>query len=78
MNRTRERWAETFTGNHLLWTLESHGDVTLFKSQAWSLADGRNYFGTSPVYHVWNGDRWVHSGLNLTEAYHIFEREKNQ
>ena len=30
---------------------------------------GNNYYRTSPVYHVWDGDVRIYCGMNLGSAY---------
>lgn len=40
-----------------LYCLEGKGETGLYKTQSWHLVKN-NYFGDSPVYHVWvDGDR---------------------
>lgn len=80
----RELWAKTFThadSKSTLWQLEhtSNGKLCLYVSKP-KIISGRNgnedLHGRNPVYHVWDGDKWLYCGQSERAAYDIYEKAK--
>ena len=68
----REEWAASFHPPMELWRRQYHNatDTALFVSKPGiTLRVNEDPFGRSPVYHVWQGDKWLYCGQNHQAAY---------
>lgn len=72
----RERRATSFRAPMELWRLEYYDDTdtALFVSKPKITSRvNEDPFGRSPVYHVWQGDKWLYCGQNYQAAYTRYE-----
>ena len=56
-----------------LWCLEGEGDTALYKTQSWKLVNN-NYYGNTPVYHVWINGKCEISVTDYQAAYGLYQR----
>ena len=61
----RQKWAESFGKGKQLWLLASAGDAAMYYTKDDPNDDPR---GRSPLYHVWNGDKWLFTGASRAQA----------
>lgn len=55
-----------------LYCLEGSGPTGLYKTQSWGLVKN-DYYGGTPVYHVWINGEFIGSCLSYQTAYVIWE-----
>lgn len=60
-----------------IWLLESANDTVLYETKNQYISKG-NYYYDTPVYHVWQSDKWIVATENYVEAYNIWETIKNK
>ena len=63
--------------NTLIYPLEKNGNISLYKTWR-KYFDGRNYFNTNIMFHVWDGDKNVCCYTDYLTCYKIFERLLNK
>lgn len=66
---TRQAWADSFTEGQELWMLRSNGKLAEFLSKD---KPNNDPHGRQPVYHVWDGDRWLYCGQSGEAASRIY------
>ena len=70
----REKWLATFGPDWEVNLLQEKGGVRLFQTKEHdSTNDG---YGRAPMYHVWNGDRWIICTANYSAAQRCFDKEQ--
>ena len=66
---TRELWAESFGRDYELWLLAEHGDIRKYETKA-KLDDNPRV--RRPVFHVWDGDKWLYCGHSMQEMETVY------
>lgn len=60
----------------MIYPLEDDGRGTEMYQTYKTYSDGRQDFRTAPVYHVWQGDKAIYTGLSYQEAFALWNKEK--
>lgn len=58
----RENWIKSFAKTGIIELIASKGDVYFYTTRS------KDYDGRSPMYHVWDDDKWVYCG-EYKQAY---------
>lgn len=61
----------------LVFRLEDDGKGREMYKTWTEYSDGKNFYRTSPVYQVWQNDKWLHCGMDYNAAYRAWEKGEN-